>query len=374
MRSSPDAIEPLAPRPRLPAFGRLLLWCVLTIAVPVLVLGRVMPDIGLKTVPLKLMGDEGVMDLGREIAALKSAGPDYVGIGNSMLYTRLGRTPDQMNALTGKKFFFIIKDGSASAAWYLTLKNLVAASGVKPRVVFFFIRDNDITSPKFRTAGRSELYINSLRTLREPVLDKLLGTETAQVGLIEGVSDWLNGPTGCLNFTAWDDKFPHRVSDMAMDLGGGGGTKLAQREALAQRFAIEHLRGDVAADMPASNADSTQRLDSYNKLSTNYGEAEDHSFLPAMMEVAREHGIKLLFFRVKRRPDELGNVSTETPQLRLYARQLKQWIEAHGGLFFEETDDSTILESDYLDGDHIRPERLGWYQEYFWKRMEGVFP
>lgn len=357
-----------------PALIRLIIWGVLTIAVPILVLSKVLTGVGFKSVALRSFGDNAVMDVGHEIAELQSAKPDYVGIGNSMLYTRLGRTPEKLNALTHRKFCLIVKDGTASAAWYLTLKNVVAASGVKPKVVFFFIRDNDITSPKFRTAGRSLSYLNSLRGKREAALDKVLGAEPSSIGLVDTVSDWLNGPSGLFTFKLWDEKVPNRMIELAMDIGGGTG-KAAQRTALAQRFSIEKLRGDVAADMPAASSNETQRLDSYNNLSTNYNaDAADQSLLPAMMEVARKQGIKLLFFRVKRRPDEQGNVSDEPPEMRGYIQHLKQWIEERGGLFFDESYDPAIRLSDYLDGDHIRPERMDWYQGYFWQRMAGMFP
>jgi len=364
-----------ASRGTVPSIVSLLIWCVLTVAVPVVVLGKILTGVGFKAVALKSFGDAALMDVSREVSELQATKPDYVGIGNSMLYTRLGRTPEKMNALTGKKFALIVKDGTASAAWYLALKNVVAASGVKPKAVFFFIRDNDITSPKFRTVGRSAPYLDSMRNKREPALDKVLGAEPASFGVVDTVSDWLNGPNGLFTFKLWDEKVPNRMIEVAMDLGGGRTGKVAQRAALAQRFSIENLRGDVAADMPSASAGETRRLDSYNELSNNYGEsAMDQSLLPAMMEVAHQEGIKLLFFRVKRRPDAKGNVKDEPPEMRGYAQHLKHWIEERGGLFFDESYDPTIQLSDYLDGDHIRPDRMDWYQEYFWKRMSGVFP
>ena len=101
---------------------------------------------------------------------------------------------------------------------------------------------------------------------------------------------------------------------------------------------------------------------------------EGSSFLPPIMEVAREHGFKLLFFRVKRRPDAVTNLPEEPAAMRDYARFLDGWMKQQGGLFFDETYDLSIRLSDYLDGDHIRPERLDWYRGYFWERMHGVIP
>ncbi len=378
MSSSSDASNSAntpAPGRNGPALFRLVFWCLLTVVAPTLLLGRVLTGVGFKATAFRTFGDAAILDVSRAIADVRTEKPDYIGIGNSMLYTRLGRAPEALNALTGKKFHFIVKDGTASAAWYLTLKNVVAASGVKPKVVFFFIRDNDITSPKFRTAGRSALYLSSLRGKHEPQLDSILGTKSKGGSrIVNAVSDWLNGPTGVFTFRSWEDKLPDRLVEIAMDVGGAGAPKVAQRSALAERFAIENLRPDIAADMPSTSA-NTGVLDPVTELSRDYSDrAEDASFLPAMMDVAKTQGFKLLFFRVKRRPDKLTASTNDPPELRQYIRHLQQWIEKHGGLFFDESYDPSIKESDYLDGDHIRPERMEWYQQYFWKRMAGVLP
>ena len=353
----------------------LLIWSVLTVGMPVLFLRNIKPkDERTKTPVVHSAAAQDVIDVSKTIAALRAANPDYIGIGNSMLFTRLGTTPDAMNALTHKKFFFLLKNGSGSAVWYMTLKNVVAASGVKPRLVFFFIRDNDLTSPFFRTAGKYAAYLNSLRGPEEPVVDVLLKVPPAKPGLTGVVSRLLNGPGGWFNFPAWDEKIPRQLIDVSMDVGGGLTPKSELRSTLSARFAVSHLRGDMASDLPASGSGDGYAPDNYSDLNGSYQDAEEHSFLPAMMQVAREHGLKLLFFRIKRRPDEQGNVSDEPRELRAYAGHLKQWIEERGGMFFDESYDPAIPRSAYQDGDHISKEHLEWYQSSFWKRMAPVFP
>ena len=316
-----------------------------------------------------------VLDVSETISELRAASPDYIGIGNSMLFTRLGYTPTEMNALTGKKFFYVFKNGSASAMWYLTLKNVVAASGVHPKLVFFFIRDNDLTSPFFRTQGQSASYLNSLRGPEEPLLDKLLELAPEKTGLVGTVSRWLDGPGGLFHFPAWDEKTSKRLINLSMDLGTGRTPKGEMRSLLMDRFAVKHLRKDVASDLPPADSRDDGATDIYNDVNKNFRhDPEEHSFLPAMMRVAREHGIKLLFFRIKRRPDEQGTVSYEPPELRPYTEHLKQWIEERGGLFFDESYDPAITLQAYQDGDHIGTDHGDWYRKYFWKRMAPLFP
>ncbi len=352
----------------------LVMVSLLCLATPVLLLRHFKPKDD-PTVIKVVRSDvaQDVRDVPKTIAELRAANPDYVAIGNSMLYTRLGKTPAKMNELTGKKFFFIIRNGSSSAAWYLTLKNIVAASGVKPKLVFFFVRDNDLTSPFFRTAGTYATYLNSLRGPQEPVLDEMLQITQTKQGLVGTVAHRLHGSGGLCSFPAWDEKLPRQMIDLAMDIGGGGVSKTVLRSALSSRFALEHLRGDLGADLPAPGSGDGYAPDSYNDLQGNYQKAEENSFLPAMMQVAAEHGIKLFFFRIKRQPDERG-VATDTPELRAYAQHLQHWIEERGGLFFDESYDPAITKDYYQDGDHIAESSMAWYRKYFWQRVSRFFP
>ena len=52
--------------------------------------------------------------------------------------------------LTGRPVAPLLQAGSGSAFWYLALKNWVVASGIKPRMVFIFFRDTNLTDVMFR--------------------------------------------------------------------------------------------------------------------------------------------------------------------------------------------------------------------------------
>src|SRR3569623_1182901 len=81
----------------------LLAWCALCAGVPVLLLRSIKPKDERSNIPVvHSAAAQDVIDVPKTIAALQAANPEYIGIGNSMLFTRLGTTPDQMNALTHK--------------------------------------------------------------------------------------------------------------------------------------------------------------------------------------------------------------------------------------------------------------------------------
>jgi len=303
------------------------------------------------------------IDVAAAIQDLRDANPEIIGIGNSMMFTRLGKTPQAMAQLTGRKFHFIYKNGSDAPVWFLTLKNVVAASGVKPKAVVLFVRDNELTTPFFGEDREESYYLLSLRGEAEPELDAFMGRQLAEQGTSEQAEEWLEQ---WLAFPEWRDVMTRRITDIAMDLGGGGMPKKAQRFALSARFDLEHLRGDVQSD--------SSQPDELDAMTTGYAETISSSLLPSMVKLCDKMGARLIVFRVKRRPDEETHLPEEPSAMPGYAAFMKTWMEQHGGAFFDETYDLSIKLEDYLDGDHIRPGRLQWYQEYFWQRTGGLFP
>lgn len=346
--------------------ARLLIWCLVCLAAPPLLL-RESPSPEEVPVAEERGGRRSAaadsIDVRAVIEELRQTKPDYIGIGNSMMYTRLGSEPDAMSALAGRKFFFINKGGSDTPVWFLTLKNIVAASGARPRAVFFFIRDNELTTPYIGRDRGASPYLRSLRGEQEPELDAFMQRTQSDTAVVGRIDRWLEG---AYSFPLVRERMTRRVTDLAMDLGGIGATKKAQRFALSARFGLEHLRGDVGADIPLT--------DDLNLMTSSYQGTTESSLLPEMMRVAKECGTRLLFFRVKRRPDAKTHLPEEPEAMRDYADFLKGWLAEREGIFFDETYDESIRLTDYLDGDHIRPERQEWYRDYFWKRMKGVFP
>ena len=85
------------------------------------------------------------------ITDLQRVQPSYVFIGDSMLGTRIDAA--YLASLIGQDVMFLDRAGTGSAYWYLAFKNLLIPSGVRPKVVFFFFRDLNMTDPLFRLTG-----------------------------------------------------------------------------------------------------------------------------------------------------------------------------------------------------------------------------
>lgn len=343
-----------------------MIWCAACLAAPPLVLrdGPREADLPAAEEPAgRRNAGADTINVRAVIAELRAAQPEYIGIGNSMMYTRLGKTPDAISALTGRKFFFIHKGGSDTPMWFLTLKNIVAASGVRPKAVFFFVRDNELTTPYVGRDRSASPYLKSLRGEHEPELDAFMLKTQSNAAVVGRVDRFLESAYA---FPATNELMTRRVTDLAMDLGGGGVPKKELRFALSARFGLERLRGDAGTDFA--------KEDALSLMTTGYQESINASLLPGMLRLAEACGTRLLFFRVKKRPDAETHLPEEPEAMRDYADFLQGWLNERGGIFFDETYDTSIRLTDYLEGSHIRPERMEWYCDYFWKRMKGVFP
>ncbi|MBL9116892.1 MAG: hypothetical protein JNJ83_17940 [Verrucomicrobiaceae bacterium] len=286
----------------------------------------------------------------RDIVA---AAPDVVGIGNSMMFTRLGKSPVELSALSGKKFFFLYKNGSDAPIWYLALKNIIAESGARPKAILLFVRDNELTAEFSSENEGAAPYLTSLRSPEEPELDNFMQKSgnhpTSMLGL------WFTFPT-------LQEKASSRLTDLALDLGGGGTAKKAMRFMLTERFGLDHLRQDLGSEFKSKDSNVPDVA------------GVERSLLPHILGVTKRIGAKLIVFRIKRRPDATTQLPPEPAAMRAYSESMGRWLKEHGAVWFDETYDEQIKLSDYLDGDHISPARMEWYRSYFWQRTKELFP
>ncbi len=300
-------------------------------------------------------------DLVRTPKLLADTRPDLVFMGNSMLNTRID--PRVFNAETPYTCAFTSRASTATAVWYLYLKNLIVPMEVKPKVVVIFFRDRFLTWPFYRTSGIYGAYLDSLRLAREPVLDKMLrdATETGPSGIRDRFDHSLRALYGLGN-QPLDARA--KLNNLAFDLTGFGVGKATRRSQMAIRFGLDNLRSDLGDDI--GNDVSWDSA----KSPIAFSSSPDASFLPHLLGLARENGFKLCFYRVKRRCDVDGD-REEDPQLAGYLESLAAFIRAQGGFFIDESADPVPVEW-YSDGDHIGKDFRPEYTRYFWKKAQPV--
>ncbi|MBA2301835.1 MAG: hypothetical protein H0W08_04310 [Acidobacteria bacterium] len=285
-----------------------------------------------------------------QLAALK---PAYVVIGDSMAGTRMHTT--RLAELTGRPAAPILQAGSGSAYWYLALKNWVIASGTRPRVVFIFFRDTNLTDVMFRldegfrwnidrVARDEELEVNAAIAARAGALRQRVRTGFDRAYAADAARLWL---------------LPALPDHLARAVVPSRRRRTGFIRDMNARFDFLHMRPFEAADL-AEAVDREADFDRY----------VDRSVLPLMLRDAQAAGITLCFVRVQRRP--IGNRPPEQSRaLRNYIGALRAYIESRGGIFHDDTGDPNLPFEMYEDGDHVNEAWRPRYTENLYQRLRA---
>ena len=286
------------------------------------------------------------------IPELRQMNPGAVVIGDSMAGTRIDER--LLSQLSGVPVAPLLQAGSGPAFWYLALKNWVVASGIKPRVVFIFFRDTNLTDVMFRL---DDQYRWSL--------DMVAGdTEDELNDVVQSV---LDGPFYALHQAV--ERIYHvdaarRTIEPIVSraparwiAGSAGQARLLEHA--NQRFKLDHLRVMEAADIAAD-------------AGTDFAASVKHSVLPLMLRDAQRGGFKLCLVRVQRRPRG-GQPPVQSPALKKYVRDLREYVQAHGGILHDDTGDQAMTLDLYEDGDHIARNARPVYTRLFYERLRVLF-
>ena len=286
--------------------------------------------------------------------------PEVVLIGNSMVYCRLNihYLPDLMAPLSVET---IAEGGTRSLQWFLWLKNHVVATQPHAKVVFLFYRDYDFHRANFRVSGK---FLNEIRrTMREGDQAYLRLARGQSQGW--GVKGWLEDRFDTIPLNS---HCRSKVEDTAMDAAAllTGGTDKKIEAKVSKVFDLLELRRDV---QDAGIAENDNPILEKTQFSADPGK----NYLSHFASVAGEHGIKLVFYRVRRRPDETNHVE-QTDLLRQYTADFKAWAESLGHAHVDETDDERITLEMFRDGDHLYRESYDAYTEMFYQRVKHLLP
>jgi hypothetical protein len=247
----------------------------------------------------------------------------------------------------------VFQAGSGPAWWYLALKNWVIASGIRPRLVFIFFRDTNLTDVMFRLDEGFRWNIDRVAREREDELDAVIASRRGALWTRTGsaVEELYSADRARLwvepALTGWVGRvmIPSRRQRTAFitDMNG--------------RFDFMHVRPMAAADFEAA-------VD----READFAGLVDRSVLPLMLRDAKRAGLTLCFVRAQRRPD--GNrPPPQSPALRRYIEDLRTYIEANGGLLHDDTGDPAITIDMYEDGDHLAAHARTYYTEIFHNRI-----
>lgn len=318
---------------------------------------------------------ESDLDPGEKRREFAQGGFDWFFIGNSMLNSRL--KPRWLATASGWKVQKLGMGGTQSAVWWLFFKNILIASGARPKWVTFFFRESDMSWPDFRLRGNNARLISKMLTPHEPEWNEVMGwREKADGPLDDGIEQLF--PVG--DFNAWARREMQERSFQLTDIGGlRPGARRVELNAL---FALHNLRRDLGDDSEddssgVGGADDSENVDvaglpdpgMYDAAPTNFDPSPSVSFLPHMVALSRQHGIRLHFHRVKRRPME-DNTRPDLPTFRRYLKDMQAYLSANGCLYTDESHDREITLDWYRDGDHVQEEYQERYAKKFWSLVK----
>jgi hypothetical protein len=273
--------------------------------------------------------------------------PEVILIGNSMLKTRI-KSKD-FGQSYGKRSLAMPMGGSGSTRWYLLLKNSIIPASDRTKQVIIFFRDHEIIDPLFRTSNQHRFSVERMKIGKEETLTNI---QKNSQNWHEAAWDWLYKNSWVIrihrnlrsSFTvaAIRDFFPQPA-------------KAHLRFLTKDRFEIENLRGDLDFEPEVLGRPPVGEP----------RKAIENSLLPEILRMTQEKGIKLLLYRVARRPG-VEDVPTD------YVAALKAYSKEHDITYIEEKEFFGDIPLEwYADGDHIRPTFKKEYSKKLGQKLKG---
>jgi hypothetical protein len=296
----------------------------------------------------------------RPLRMLEEARPRGVLIGDSMLGSRID--PPTLNALAGEPWEVLAQPGGSSAIWFLMMKNLIAVQTPPPRTVIIFFRDRQLTLPAHRTDGGYRKTIETYMRGDEPKVEALLRAAS------DHRASWLERLSLKLYPVQWRrEAWQENVQRWALDVIASSHEYGKIRDDTQEIFNLQNLRQDRGLDFEREEG-GTRGLD---PSAHEFAAAVENSFLPAILEIAREKHIELIFFRVKRQPRSADLLAEESSSFPAYEAALRAYLEKAGAKFIDETRDPDVTLSFYGSDDHVASSKMKAYTALFWRKISS---
>jgi hypothetical protein len=252
---------------------------------------------------------------------MNEAQPEVLFVGDSMLAPAVDEAI--VSKRLGKEILLAGPPGTASAVWYLMLKNNIAVAEHKPEYLVLFFRDSMMTAPGYRVTGS---YFELIDEYASPD-DKLL-IERAYVNQI-GLPEKLMEAYLPLYGSRW------RIRE-SIDgfIRYSLGTILLGCDRACVDLALEHVFQAANFDLPFfSNALAASDEYLYTGARLNFDDQVGKSLLPEIIRLCEENDIRLILVRMPiLRFEEPG---TQPAGLNAYVQDLAGYLDKNGVPFFD---------------------------------------
>lgn len=300
-------------------------------------------------------GFDAEIDL-RQLEALTQERPQVILMGDSMaeenvdlpaLSQALGRTLHRMSA-----------PGSSSALWYLSIKNNILPAPHKPQALVILFRDSTLTTPEYR--------------VYDQVLDVMAGTDE-ELLLQLSYLNFMNP----LEKTA-REYFPFYNYRLYIQDGADYINRYLLPHFLLHcgKRCVDKAHLDIfnfrtvaapAANDPVAQEESVL----YSRRALDFQAQVGNSFLPEIIRLCRENGIRLILVRGK----TISFVELPKPAgLDGYISDLGDYLQANQVAFADLEPDARLGVSDYIDRFHVIPEARGIYTQMLAEALLPFLP
>ena len=284
--------------------------------------------------------------------------PETVFVGNSMVAANLNE--ELFTERTGSPSIKVAVAGTSSAVWYLMIKNQVLIADHKPKHIVVFFRNTYITDPKFRTTGEDIKYMDDYATADEPLLQELTyDNRFVERGMLASLFVSLHTNRERLKRRFINTvKYPPAQWIMGTD-------RDETDAAVDSAFAWSNMDPDM---LTAAQIDEETETD---LAAFDFQSRVEKSYLPAMIQLAKDNDVTLSFVRIKRRKVARG--IAEPPRLKRYIADLEQYLDENEVNFFDYTYEPSITFDLYDVGDHLKyPEGANVMTELLAEDMMNV--
>jgi hypothetical protein len=252
--------------------------------------------------------------------------------------------PDLLSAILDQKVYQIGYSGSASAVWYLIVKNNIITAATPPDHLVLFFRSTILTTPDFLVTGK---YFEFVDELARP--DDIILLERAYI-----------------NSYSWAEKLGERY----VPLYGERFNLLAILDRLVKYslprllfgtpvdevdFALDFVFENQNRDLEQLNiAIRNIQTDLYSPQNLQFNQQVDRSFLPEIVRLCEENGITLTFVRMKSL--EYPTQDSEPRALRRYMNELENYFAERGIKYFDLSQIDVLTDEHFKDLIHLNAE------------------
>jgi hypothetical protein len=285
--------------------------------------------------------------------------PELILLGDSIVEENVD-TP-ALSGLLGRKVYTMSFGGSASALWYLALKNNILAAPYPPAQLVIVFRDTILTAPGYRVQGKFSTALDNLATPEDT-----LAVQLAYLNRMNPLEKFAER-----YFPLYDFGLTvHAVADMHIYLLPRLLLRCGNRCVDTALLNVFNFR-NAALPKSDSAVDAEENL-LYARAALDFNRRVGDSFLPQIIRLCRENNIQLIFVRAK--TFRFSSPSAEPPALREYLRALEDYLMQNGVLYVDINADPRVTREDYLDRFHVMPEARGRYTQMLADGLLTVLP